>query len=1041
VRVALTHTKQFHSADSIQISFAYPSRPNHTVLHESTFFFPAGETTFVVGKSGSGKSTLGNLLMRFYPPSTGQVFIDGTEIRDLDSNWLRNNITLVQQSSILFNETIMRNIAFGQQDFRKVTIEEVKVCLEVAALHDTISEMPKGLETMVGARGTALSGGQKQRIAIARARLRDTPILILDESTSALDYISRTSVINATREWRRGKTTVVITHDRSQIKSDDFVYVLDGGYIVEEGYRRCLAESANKGFFSAERQSPQISMAPQFDFRLDPVRILSKSLRVDSYRDTAASRRSSLEQDSIDIHLGSIAQSLDYRPHSVSYAFHNAAGGTIARPPSHANAVASPIKRLSRILGTSLFSQHPAPHQDLGMLRKQSARIGGGASRPMSLHQAIVMRSIYRQPSVRSRSDINSSLPKRRPASQRSIWVESRLAGKKQEQVSIKNIVNTLWPSLNFKNRVLLFLGFVAILLHATGVPAFAYIFSQLLGTFFIKENQAKKALLYSMLILAVAVVDGTACLLSWYLLEAVGEFWVDSLRIEAMTRVLDQPKVWFGAEMNTVSYITSSLDRSADEIRNLVGRFMGIAVTAAVMILTAIIWALITCWKLTLVGLAAAPIMYGVTRSYEAISSRWEGRTNEASNATEAIFVEAFGDILTVRALTLESYFHKKYTSATSSALTIGIRRAIYCGFFFGASDATVHFVTALIFWYGGDVVRSHRFSVKAVLTAFTMLLSSTSNATAAIAFVPQIASSIDSGSRLLRLARLPVRTSHEHGGWIKLNPEDPHTLSGPIKFSNVTFSYSSRPETLVLSNLNLTIPGGRCTAIVGSSGSGKSTIASLLLGLYPSSTHRGPCQSSESPPITLSGHDIRSLHLPTLRSMISIVPQTPTLFPASVRVNITYGLESNNRLTSLANLEQAAQRAGIHDFIASLPGGYETVIGDGGLGLSGGQAQRIVIARALCRRPKILILDEATSALDGESAWVVRRSVMELVGEGSGMTVIIITHSMDMMQCADYIVVLEQGRVAEEGVFRELLARKGRLWEMLGVGGVLGG
>jgi ATP-binding cassette subfamily B (MDR/TAP) protein 1 len=171
----------------------------------------------------------------------------------------------------------------------------------------------------------------------------------------------------------------------------------------------------------------------------------------------------------------------------------------------------------------------------------------------------------------------------------------------------------------------------------------------------------------------------------------------------------------------------------------------------------------------------------------------------------------------------------------------------------------------------------------------------------------------------------------------------------------------------------------------------------------------------------------------------MISIVPQTPTLFPTSVRANITYGLELNSGLTSIANVEQAARRAGIHDFIVSLPRGYETVIGDGGLGLSGGQVQRIVIARALCRRPKILILDEATSALDGESAWVVRKSVNELVREESRMTVVIITHSRDMMQCADHVVVLDQGRVAEEGEFRELLARRGKLWEMLRVGGVL--
>jgi ATP-binding cassette, subfamily B (MDR/TAP), member 1 len=180
--------------------------------------------------------------MRFYPLSTGQVFIDRTEIRDLDVNWLRNNITLVQQSSTLFNESIMRNIAFGQRDFQSVTTEQLKACIELAALQNTISEMPEGIETMVGTGGNALSGGQKQRIAIARARLRDTPILILDEATSALDYISRTSVMNAIRKWRRGKTTVVITHDMGQIEDGDFVYVLDRGRVVEEGYSRRIIQ-------------------------------------------------------------------------------------------------------------------------------------------------------------------------------------------------------------------------------------------------------------------------------------------------------------------------------------------------------------------------------------------------------------------------------------------------------------------------------------------------------------------------------------------------------------------------------------------------------------------------------------------------------------------------------------------------------------------------------------------------------------------------------------------------------------------------------
>jgi ATP-binding cassette subfamily B (MDR/TAP) protein 1 len=130
----------------------------------------------------------------------------------------------------------------------------------------------------------------------------------------------------------------------------------------------------------------------------------------------------------------------------------------------------------------------------------------------------------------------------------------------------------------------------VAVLVHAAGIPAFAYIFSQLHGTFYIKEHQTQKSLIYSTLILAVAIVDASACLFSWFLLEAVGEFWVDRLRIEAMTRVLDQPKLWFDGRTNTESHITSSLDRNAEEMRNLVGRFMGFVVTAAVMMLIAMI-------------------------------------------------------------------------------------------------------------------------------------------------------------------------------------------------------------------------------------------------------------------------------------------------------------------------------------------------------------------------------------------------------------------------------------------------------------------
>lgn len=287
----------------------------------------------------------------------------------------------------------------------------------------------------------------------------------------------------------------------------------------------------------------------------------------------------------------------------------------------------------------------------------------------------------------------------------------------------------------------------------------------------------------------------------------------------------------------------------------------------------------------------------------------------------------------------------------------------------------------------------------------------------------VPQINSACDTATRLLRLSRLPFASSHEHVG--KLRVFEPV----PVQFTNLKFRYPRRPEALVLRNFSLTIPANSCTAIVGCSGSGKSTIASLLLGLYPSSS-----SLSGPPAITLGGMDIWQLHIPTLRSLIALVPQHPRLFADTIRANIAYGLNPCSRLNSMKNIRAAAQAVGIDEFICSLPEGYSTLVGDGGLGLSGGQTQRLVIARALVRQPRILILDEATSNLDGESAEIIRRSIKKLVAARKGLTVILITHAKEIMEMADNVVVIDGGSVAEQGPYHDLMQRPGgKLKEML--------
>jgi len=268
-------------------------------------------------------------------------------------------------------------------------------------------------------------------------------------------------------------------------------------------------------------------------------------------------------------------------------------------------------------------------------------------------------------------------------------------------------------------------------------------------------------------------------------------------------------------------------------------------------------------------------------------------------------------------------------------------------------------------------------------------------------------------------------MEKSHEHQGKLRLfNPL-------PIRFHHVYFQYPSRPQSLVLCDLSLTISPNTCTALVGPSGSGKSTIVSLLLGLYPLSPENG-----EEPrgSITLGGLDIRNLHVLSIRSRICLVPQQPQIFAGTIRHNITYGLNPLSPLASLSNVRASAKRAGLDDFIMSLPEGYSTLVGDGGVRLSGGQAQRLVIARALVRQPQVLILDEATSSLDRENTKHIRETVRQLIMKRGDLTVVMITHDPQVMQMADRLILIEQGSVVEEGAYGLLKCQtKGKLSQML--------
>lgn len=187
----------------------------------------------LVGESGSGKSTTISLIQRFYDPDLGRVTLDGTDIKDLELNWLRQQMGLVSQEPILFNETIRDNIAYGKQG--EVTEEEIIKATKASNAHNFISSLPRGYDTFVGERGVQLSGGQKQRIAIARAIIKNPKILLLDEATSALDAESERIVQEALERVMVNRTTVVVAHRLTTIKGADIIAVVKNGVIAEKG--------------------------------------------------------------------------------------------------------------------------------------------------------------------------------------------------------------------------------------------------------------------------------------------------------------------------------------------------------------------------------------------------------------------------------------------------------------------------------------------------------------------------------------------------------------------------------------------------------------------------------------------------------------------------------------------------------------------------------------------------------------------------------------------------------------------------------------
>lgn len=503
-----------------------------------------------------------------------------------------------------------------------------------------------------------------------------------------------------------------------------------------------------------------------------------------------------------------------------------------------------------------------------------------------------------------------------------------------------------------------------------------------------------------SLALLVVALVVALSGFARAYFYTLAGERVVARLRRSLFAAIVRQEIGFFDAQRT--GELVNRLSADTAVLQNSVTVNVSMALRFSVQAIGAIALLFYLHWRLSLVMVAIVPIvaisavLFG--RRVRALSKR----TQDALAAATTVAEESLGNVRTVRAFAREDAEVERYGREVQTSFDMGRRMAVAYGAFQGFGGFVVSAAIAGILWYGGSLVIRGELPLEA-LTAYLLYIFMLAAALGGLSSLfGDFNRAIGASERVFELLdRQPGVT----GGTGRLAAP-----VGRMELQQVRFAYPTRPDTLVLDGVDLSLQPGQVVALVGQSGGGKSTVAALCLRLYD------PLAGA----VRFDGVDVRELDAGWLREQIGIVSQEPVLFATSIEDNIRYGRPTATR----EEVEAAARAANAHEFIGRFPEGYATIVGERGVRLSGGQKQRIAIARALLKDPRVLILDEATSALDAESEHLVQEALDRLM---RGRTTLVIAHRLSTVKTADQVVVVQGGRVVEAGTHEGLLAHDG--------------